>query len=107
MILQEIKWDQFFGMLPFMLFGFFVHALGKFSLARLKPGYSFATFLYRMGWSWVVGFCYALIGCYLSMRGIADYGMANALDVVGLLMGITAGSMAKTTVNLLTRKKGA
>lgn len=100
-----LPWVALAKMLPFMFFGLFVHALGKYILARKKSGYRFGTFLYRMRFAWVLSLCYAAIGCWLFLRGVGT-SFGQTWDVVALLMGITGGSLGKTTVNLLTRKKG-
>jgi len=99
-----LPWEAFYRMLPFMFFGLLVHAFGKYTLAKRKPGYTLGTFLYLMWAPWVLALCYALIGCWFYLRGIT-IGIQGSEDIVALLMGVSGGSLGKTTVNLLTRKK--
>ena len=99
-----INWLAFFNMLPFMLFGLLVHIFGKFLLAQKKPDYSFLEFVQKNQWGWVMSLLYCVIGCYLFVRGIGQYNSALP-DVVALILGISGGSLGKTTIKILTSKK--
>ena len=101
--MTTIDWVSFSQMLPFMLFGLLVHIFGKFTLARKKEGYRFGTFVFKNWTAWIMSLFYCLIGCYFIARGI-DVLPGVAWDISAILIGISGGSLGKTTVKLFNKK---
>jgi len=99
-----INWLEFFSMIPFVLIGVFIHILGKYVLAKKKPGYTFGEFILRNYWAWIMGLIYSLLGCYFFIRGLNPI-PGVTWDVFGLISGIGLGSLGKTTIKLFSSKK--
>jgi len=100
-----IDWLTFSNMLPFMGFGLFVHIFGKFCLARKKVGYKFGIFVFKNWPAWALGLFYCLIGCYCFTRGIEVVPGNVPWDIAALFIGLSCGSLAKTTVKIFSKKE--
>ena len=102
--MTPINWNEFSYTLWFCLFGFIVHLLTKLIMATKKTDYSFKSFLQRQWLGWILAWLFCMVGVYFAVKKIPVISEIKDLDIVGLLIGYTGGSLGKNVIKLMLPK---
>lgn len=102
--MTTINWNEFGFTLWFCLYGFIIHLLLKLIMATKKTNFSFKIFIKRQWLGWIAAWLFCMLGVYLAVKKILVVPGVSDLDVLGILIGYTGGSLGKNATKLLLPK---
>lgn len=100
--MDAINWPGFFLMLPYCLFGFLCHLLGKLIVAQKRPDFSMKIFINKQWLGWVYAWLLICIAAYFVVRHITIND--QPLDIAALSIGLGGGSAGKLIVKITSKK---
>jgi len=102
--METINWNEYWYTLVFCAFGFLTHLISKLIMARKKNGYSFIIFLQRQWLGWILAWLFCMIGVYFAVKNVSILTEVKDLDILGLLIGYSGGSLGKNAIKIFLSK---
>ena len=103
--MNPINWDYYWYTLAFCLFGFIIHLMTKLVTAMRTKDFNFKTFLKKQYAGWILAWLFCMVGSYFAVKGIKIVEGVTDLDILGILIGFTGGSLGKNVIKMLLGKE--